>query len=156
MLGDDDGGQVSFNVELAEHWLRFCDYLVINAVLHWVLGPAAAVATAGVLHGITTWAPTSGWCARVKLLFDQCLLHCCCEVHRSASCIIAGKVSHSAIAAIRFAGLVGICQKRPTSLATPHTRGIRKRLTVDPDMAETLADKAGCWTVMDRLSVQSI
>lgn len=60
MLGDDDGGQISFHVELAEHWLRFCDYLVINAVLHWALDPAAAVATAGVLPGITTWASTCG------------------------------------------------------------------------------------------------
>jgi len=144
MLGDDDGVQISFHVELAELWLRFCDYLVINAVLHWVLGPAAAaVATAGVLPDITTWAPTCGWCARVKLLVDQCFVHCCCQVHRNASCNITGKVSHSAVAAVRFAGLVGICQEYPTSLAIPHTRGIRKRLAVDPDMLRRLQIKLG-------------
>jgi len=119
MLGDDDGGQVSFPVDLAEHWLRYCDYLVINDALHWALGPATAVATAGVRPSITTWARTCAWCARVNLLVDHYFLQCCCQMYRSAPCIIAGKVSHNAVAAIRFAGLVGICQEHPTSLAIP-------------------------------------
>ena len=87
-----------------------------------MLGPAAAVATAGVFPGITTCGRSCGWCARVKLFVDQCFLPFCCQVRRSASCIIAGKVSHSAVAAIRCAELVGICQEHPTSLAIP-TRG---------------------------------
>lgn len=79
-----------------------------QAVVHLLLGRAAAVATAGVLPGITKWARSCGWCARVKLLVDQCFLHYCCQVRRSASSIIAGRVSDSSVAAIRFAGLVWI------------------------------------------------
>lgn len=66
---------------------------------------------------------------------SKCILHQCWEGEPQRSC-------SNAICWIGWH-----LPRTPDFVGYPHTRGIRRRLTVDPDIAETLADKAGCWAL---------
>lgn len=127
MLGDDDGGQVSFHAGLAEHWLRCCDYLVISYAA-FALGPCCCCC-----HG---WAPSwhnelgtklrlvcacevTRWSVLPTLLLpstSKCVLHRCWEGESQCRC--SSPICWTGWDIPRTPGIVGY----------PQTRGIRSGL----------------------------